>query len=162
VYYLTEITPDDFEEDDPAQVQQNPRRFRVTSACGGQDRDSAHVWQQLEAINANYRKKAVAAVLYLVKIAQDGQPLGNLLDGKALHEAHSFHSQVSGSDEKVWRYRRGEIRVLFYYADGKVVFLTGVVVKLEDKFSKHDLRSAEKAVDEYLLALAKGEWRWVS
>ena len=161
MYYLVEITPDDFPQDGSAPSAANPLRYRVASACDHNRRDSAHVWQQLHSVKGNFRKKAVAAVLYLVKLAQAGQPLGDLLDGKALHEAHSFHSPVSGRVEKVWRYRRGEIRVLFYYANGKVVFLTGVLVKLEDKFTAGDLRAAEKAVNEYLQARADGSLAWV-
>lgn len=161
MYYLVEITPDDFPQDGAASSTANPLRYRVASACDHNRRDSAHVWQQLHSVKGNFRKKAVAAVLYLVKLSQAGQPLSDLLDGKALHEAHSFHSPVSGRGEKVWRYRRGEIRVLFYYADGKVVFLAGVLVKLEDKFSPGDLRAAEKAVNEYLQARADGSLAWV-
>jgi mRNA-degrading endonuclease RelE of RelBE toxin-antitoxin system len=161
VYHLTEITPDDFSQDGAVSPAANPLRYRVASACDHNRRDSAHVWQQLQAVKGNFRKKAVAAVLYLVKLAQAGQPLSDMLDGKALHEAHSFHSPVSGRMEKIWRYRRAQIRVLFYYADGKVVFLTGVLVKLEDKFSPGDLRAAEKAINEYLQARADGLLAWV-
>lgn len=161
MYYLVEITPDDFSEGESPPVARNPRRFRVASACNVENRDSAHVWQHIQALKANYRRKALAAVLYLVKLAQDGQPLSDLLDGNALHEAHNFYSQVSGHTEKIWRYRRGEIRVLFYYGDGKVVLLSGVVVKLEAKLSKHDLKQAVRAVDDYLGARATGTVRWV-
>ena len=161
MYYLAEITPDDFPQDGAVSLAANPLRYRVASACDHNHRDSAHVWQQLQSVKGNYRKKAVAAVLYLVKLAQAGQPLSDMLDGKALHEAHSFHSPVSGRVEKVWRYRRAEIRLLFYYADGKVVFLTGVMVKLEYKFSSGHLRAAEKAVNEYLKARADGSLAWV-
>lgn len=161
MYYLVEITPDDFPQDGAASPTANPLRYKVVSACDGNRRDSAHVWQQLQSVKGNFRKKAVAAVLYLVKLAQAGQPLGDMVDGKTLHEAHSFHSPISGRMEKVWRYRRAEIRVLFYYADGKVVFLTGVLVKLEDKFTTGDLRAAEKAVNEYLKARADGSLAWV-
>ena len=140
----------------------NPRRFRVASQCDGENRDSAHVWQQIQALDVNYRAKALQAILYLVKLAQDGQPLSGLFDGTALHEAHSFRSHVSRRTEKVWRYRRGEIRILFYYGTGKVVLLCAVVVKLTDRFSGRDLRTAEKAVDEYLSACAKGPLHWVA
>lgn len=51
--------------------------------------------------------------------------------------------------------------MLFYYGKGKVVLLSAVVVKLADRFSGRDLRTAEKAVDEYLSACAKGPLRWV-
>jgi mRNA-degrading endonuclease RelE of RelBE toxin-antitoxin system len=161
MYYLVEITPDDFSDEVSPSAARNARRYRVASTCDNKNRDSAHVLQQIQALNRNNQSKALQAVLYLVKLAQDGQPLSDLLDGKALHQAHTFHSQVSGCTEKVWRYRRGEIRVLFYYGEGKVVLLSGVVVKLADKFSRHDLRTAEKAVNAYLGALAEGALTWV-
>lgn len=160
MYYLAEITPDDFKSGGSSSAIRNPRRYVVASVCDDKDRDSARVWKQLHAINANYQQKAAEAVFYLVKLAQVGTPLAGLLDGKALHEAHSFHSQVSKRTEKIWRYRRGDIRVLFYYGDGKIVLLTGVLVKLEDKFSKRDLTEAEKAIDAYLGACACWAVRW--
>ncbi len=162
-YYLTEIRPEDLTDDgDGAAVPLNARRFRVSSACEAEDADSADVWSQIQALSSRqHQKAALAGLIFLVKVAQSGQPLTASLDKKALHETHSFTSRVSGQVEKIWRYRRGDIRILFYYAHDRVVLLSGVLIKLKDKLSTAEVSAAERAVDRYLEAHRQGCVVWV-
>jgi len=159
VYYLTEIRPEDFTQDgDGASVSLNAKRFKVSSACEVADADEADVC----SLNSRlHQKVALAGLAHLVKVAQSGLPLTASFDSKALHETHAFTSTVSGQTEKIWRYRRGDIRILFYYAQDRVVLLSGVLIKLKDKLSNAEKLAAEKAVDRYLEALKHGRLAWV-
>lgn len=71
-----------------------------------------------------------------------------------MHEVHEFDSSVSGKREKIWRYRRGAIRILFYYGTDRVLLLADIVAKRSDKFETAVLNKAEQAINEYLGAVA--------
>jgi predicted ABC-class ATPase len=163
LYYLTEIRPEDFTEDgDGASAPLSAKRFRVSSACEAADADTADVWAQIQSLSSKqHQKMAIAGLHFLVKVAQSGQPLTASFDNKALHETHAFTSPVSGQTERIWRYRRGDIRILFYYAADRVVLLSGVLIKLKDKLSKAEELAAEKAVNHYLEAQKHGQLTWV-
>ena len=161
--YLTELRPEHF---DPAgHTHQDPPgggRFKITSICQDRDPDSAEVWSQIgELRSKEHQKTAIAALLMLVKVAQSGQPFTQSFDKKAIHETHSFHCQYSGKLERIWRYRRGDIRVLFYYAQERVVLLGGVVIKLSDRLTKSEKAAAERAVERFLVAQGEKALRWV-
>lgn len=156
MYFLTELNPDDFLLDSPesasAPALLGARRCKVSSRCSSKDRDSALVWGQIQALKANDRAPAFKSLAYFVQIAQNGPPLTQHLDKKQVHEAHEFASPISGKTEKVWRYRRGDIRILFYYADDSVLLLTDLLAKRADKLEQAVLNRAEQAVNEYLSA----------
>lgn len=164
VYYLTEIRPEDFTGDgDGAAAPLSPHRFKVSSACAQNDAGTASVLAEITALGSKLdRNKAMLGLEYLVKVAQSGPPFTKSLDKKALHETHSFHSAVSGQDEKIWRYRRGDIRILFYYADDKIVLLCGTLSKRKDQLSEAETNAAEQAVDRYLTARRNGRVTWVT
>ncbi len=164
VYYLTEIRPEDFTDDgDGAAVPLSPHRFKVSSACAQNDARTADVVAQIQALGSKPdRHKAMLGLEFLVKVAQSGPPFTKSFDKKALHETHSFHSAVSGQDEKIWRYRRGDIRILFYYADDKIVLLCGTLSKRKDQLSEAEKNAAEQAVDRYLSARRNNRVTWVS
>ena len=157
MYFLTELTPDDFQPVAPghiaAGVAASGTRYKVSSICATKDRDSAQAWKQIEALKSNDQEPAFKSLLHFVQIARMGPPLTQHLDKKQVHEAHEFVSAVSGKTEKIWRYRRGDIRILFYYADGQVVLVTELVAKRSDKLEKAILNRAEQAVNEYLKAV---------
>jgi mRNA-degrading endonuclease RelE of RelBE toxin-antitoxin system len=124
----------------------------VSSRCATKDRDSALVWEQIQALKVNDQEPAFKSLAYFVQIAQNGPPLTQHLDKKQVHEAHEFVSPVSGKTEKVWRYRRGDIRILFYYGHEGVLLLADLVAKRSDRLEKAVLNRAEQAVNEYLSA----------
>lgn len=160
MYYLTEIKSADFqvgEEEAPL----NPLRWKVAARCASGNRASAEVLAWLVAMEGNDRRQALKGLVYLIKVAQAGEPLGSMLDKKKLHEAHSFHCDVSGKKEKVWRFRSGDIRVLFYYGRDRLVLLSNVSPKRTDKYTQADLNQAEAAVRAYLLALDGRGITWV-
>ncbi|GGB06375.1 hypothetical protein GCM10011496_29080 [Polaromonas eurypsychrophila] len=124
----------------------------MSSRCATKDRDSALVWEQIQALKGNDQEPAFKSLAYFVQIAQNGPPLTQHLDKKQVHEAHEFVSPASGKTEKVWRYRRGDIRILFYYGHDGILLLADLVAKRSDKLEKAVLNRAEQAVNEYLSA----------
>ena len=156
MYFLTELNADDFLPDSE-RANSSPallaaKRCRVSSRCATKDRDSAGVWTQIQALKANDQAAGFKSMAYFVQIAQNGPPLTRHLDKKQVHEAHEFVSVVSGKLEKVWRYRRGDIRILFYYGNSAVLLLVDLLAKRSDKLEPAVLNRAEMAVDAYLSA----------
>ena len=120
MYYLTEIRVDDFEQGVvPAQG-----RFKVVSPCSDpRRRSSAAVFEAVQGMEKIDQRQALAGLKYLLKLAQLGKPFGQLEDKKAVHEAFEpFYCELTKRDETVWRYRHGDIRILFYYAVDKVAW----------------------------------------
>jgi mRNA-degrading endonuclease RelE of RelBE toxin-antitoxin system len=164
VYYLTEIRPEDFTDDgDGATAPLNPKRFKVSTVCDANDANTAEALALIQALGSKLdQKKALAGLAFLVRVAQSGPPFTNSLDESALHETHSFYSAISGQKEKIWRYRRGDIRILFYYAEDKIVLLCSVLSKRKDKLSQAEEKAAQQAVDRYLSAHQQGLVTWVT
>lgn len=157
MYFLTELNSDDFlfesEGSGSKPALLAARRCRVSSRCVTKNRDSALVWGQIQALEANDQAAGFKSLAYFLQIAQNGPPLTQHLDKKQVHEAHEFVSVVSGKVEKVWRYRRGDIRILFYYGNDRVLLLTGLLAKRSDKLEPAVLKQAELAVNAYLSAI---------
>lgn len=161
MYFLTELSPDDFLPDSGgsalASAHLGAKRCKVSARCATRDRDSALVWEQIGALKGNDRSHAFKSLAYFVQIAQNGPPLTQHLDKKQVHEAHEFVSPVSGKTEKVWRYRRGAIRILFYYGNDSVLLLADVVAKRSDRLEPAVSNRAELAVDAYLSAIKSNQ-----
>ena len=89
----------------------------------------------------------------LVKLAQLGEPFNQLADKKTVHKAFDFfYCELTKRKETVWRFRHGDIRILFYYAADKVVLSTHTLPKRTDKLSLKDINQAKQAVIEFLSA----------
>ncbi len=150
MYVLTEIRVSDFE----AGAGSAQGRFKVVSPCTDPERrESANVFETVSGMDGNDRKQALAGLKMLVKLAQLGKPFNQLADPKTVHEAFApFYCALTKKDETVWRYRHGDIRILFYYAAGKVVLLTHTLPKRTDKLSAKDINQAKQAVVDFLTA----------
>ena len=150
MYYLTEIRVDDFEQGVlPAQG-----RFKVVSPCSDpKQRKSAAVFDVVQGMEKSDQRQALAGLKFLLKLAQLGKPFGQLLDKKTVHEAFEpFYCELTKRNETVWRYRHGDIRILFYYAVDKVVLLAHTLPKRTDKLSTKEKNIAKKAVLDFLEA----------
>jgi mRNA-degrading endonuclease RelE of RelBE toxin-antitoxin system len=150
MYYLTEIRVDDFEQGVlPAQG-----RFKVVSPCSDpKQRGSAVVFDVVLGMEKSDQRQALAGLKYLLKLAQLGRPFGQLVDKKAVHEAFEpFYCELTKRNETVWRYRHGDIRILFYYAVDKVVLLAHTLPKRTDKLSTKEKNIARQAVLDFLEA----------
>lgn len=138
-------------------------RFRPVSLCAEATRESARVLEAVNALSAADRRAALKGLAHFVKLAQLGKPFNQLVDEKAVHEAFEpFYCKVSRQKETVWRYRHGNIRILFYYASGKVVLLTDVLAKRKGKLSEKEQNKAQQAVVDFLeAAQTEGGIQWV-
>ena len=149
-YVLTEIKLSDFE----AGLSSAQGRFKVVSPCSDvQDSESAKVFDAVSSMQKNDQKQALAGLKKLVKLAQKGVPFNQLSDAKTVHEAFEpFFCDLTKRKETVWRYRHGDIRILFYYAADKVVLLAHTLTKRTDKLSAKDINLAKQAVVDFLTA----------
>lgn len=129
-------------------------RFRLVSACSDANRrESAMVFETVQGMQCNDQRQAVQGLEMLLKLAQLGKPFNQLADAKTVHEAFDpFFCDVTKKNETVWRYRHGDIRILFYYALDKVVLLAHTLPKRRDKLSAKDIKLAKQAVVDFLTA----------
>jgi mRNA-degrading endonuclease RelE of RelBE toxin-antitoxin system len=150
MYFLTEIRVGDFE----AGVMSEQGRFKVVSPCtDAQSRASAKVFEAVKGMPANDQRQALLGLKMLLKLAQLGKPFNQLVDKKTVHEAFdSFYCDLTKKNETVWRYRHGDIRILFYYAADKVVLLAHTLPKRTDRLSAKDINQAKQAVVDFLTA----------
>jgi phage-related protein len=114
-------------------------------------------------MQGNDLRKAGQGLRMLLKLAQLGKPFNQLTDAKAVHEAFEpFFCEVTKKNETVWRYRHGDIRILFYYAADKVVLLAHTLPKRTDRLSKKDIKQAKQAVIDFLTASRSAEGlQWI-
>lgn len=149
-YVLTEIKLSDFE----AGMVSAQGRFKLVSACSDANRrESAVVFEAVQGMQGNDQRQAVQGLKMLLKLAQLGKPFNQLAHAKTVHEAFDpFFCDVTKKNETVWRYRHGDIRILFYYAVDKVVLLAHTLPKRTDKLSAKDIKLAKQAVVDFLTA----------
>ena len=150
MYFLTEIRVSDF----AAGAVSAQGRFKLVSPCTDANRrESVKVFDAVKGLQGNDQRHAVLGLRKLLKLAQLGKPFNQLADKKTVHEAFDpFYCEVTKKDETVWRYRHGDIRILFYYAADKVVLLTHTLPKRKDKLSAKDINQAKQAVVDFLTA----------
>jgi len=160
MYCLTEIGMNDFDAGAvPAQG-----RFRLVSRCIDElQRNTAEVFQAVSALESNDRRQAIKGLRHFLKLAQLGKPFNQLADSKTVHEAFEpFYCELTKKNETVWRFRRGDIRILFYYAADKVVLLAHTLPKRSDRLSEKDKQCARQAVIDFLTATrSKTGLQWI-
>lgn len=160
MYFLTEIRINDFGGNAVPALG----RFKLVSRCINQlQRDSAEVFQAVKALENNDQRQAIKGLVHFVKLAQLGKPFNQLTDSKTVHEAFEpFFCVVTKRNETIWRYRHGDIRILFYYAADKVVLLAHTLPKRSDKLSEKDKKVARQAVVDFLTATqSKPGLQWI-
>lgn len=161
MYFLTEIRVDDFED---GESQPAVGRFKLVSRCAdSRQRESAAVFQAVAGMEHNDQRQALKGLKHMVKLAQFGKPFNQLADKGAVHEAFEpFYCEVTKKHETIWRYRHSDIRLLFYYASGKVVLLAHTLVKRKDELSEREKQVARKAVIDFLTAVQSADGlQWV-
>ncbi|MDV7395956.1 hypothetical protein RZS08_31480, partial [Arthrospira platensis SPKY1] len=96
-------------------------RFRPVSLCADATRESARVFGAVKGLSsAADQRAALKGLAHFVKLAHMGKPFNQLVDKKTVHEAFEpFFCEVTQKEETVWRYRHGDIRILFFYASGQ-------------------------------------------
>lgn len=126
-------------------------RWKLMARCASQDPNTCYFLKQIADLGKSNRvdgKAALSALAKLLQVAQTGQPLESFYDKKQSHQLHEF--DYKGITHVVWRLRKGDIRLVFYYAEGKVVFLADALAKRQDKLSVGEKIKFENEIKTYI------------
>lgn len=126
-----------------------PGHWRLYAPCVKADAGTCHLLHSIAKMRAvNDRKAAIAALDKLVQVAASGKPLQVFYDEKQCHDIHRFHHD--GQERVLWRIRRGDIRIVFYYGNGRLILLADALVKRKDTLSKAEKSALERQVVEFI------------
>lgn len=103
---------------------------------------------QIADLQIPARKASIAAIAKLIQIAATGQPVAEFYDEKQCHKTHSF--KYKGKVRDVWRVRKNDVRVTFYYGRDKLILLTHAFEKRTDKLTEAQERELEGAVKAFI------------
>lgn len=92
--------------------------------------------------------------------AHPKRPLKELIkDSDKLHSVGTakLHTGGATTQETVWQFTHGRIRVLWCYGgDGRIVLLGRVLIKKQQKTKRADVKMVEKAMQQYFDAKTAG------
>lgn len=125
---------------------------QLIARCVDQNADSCEVISQVLDLCAPDTKSALKLLKKLVEVAASGLPFTEFYDKKQCHDIHTF--DYKHKFHVIWRIRQGDVRVAFYYGEGRAVLLTGAFAKRQDRISTATKKLLEKEVKAYLDALA--------
>ncbi|PFG11778.1 hypothetical protein ATI45_4346 [Marinobacter sp. LV10MA510-1] len=142
------------------QAQPEPQQLKgswqVFAPCEHADYSGCVLFSKIAGLSSIEDKKAtILALKKLIQIAAMGQPITAHYDKKQCHELHKFKYQ--GKERVIWRIRHGDIRLPFYYGQGKLIFLASVLAKRKDKLSQAEELALEKEVKRYISAENEGQ-----
>lgn len=164
MYYLYEISAAFFDEPGCA-VDQN--RLVLATPCV----KNKHGELELQVLNSIDRLRsqidkdvAIKALKHLFALAGTGRQLQDLVDKKSLHQAFDnfIPEGESVATAKIWRYRRGVIRVLFFYDANRLVILADVVAKRKNELSVSEKNQAISVYQDYFRAKRNSQIMWES
>lgn len=125
--------------------------WKLLARCEGSTADScvliAHL-KEMGSANKEDGKSALSALSKLINVAATGQPIENFYDSKQSHLLHEF--VYKQRNRVVWRIRKGDVRIAFYYAEDKIIFLADVFAKRKDKLTKGEKKQLEDEVKAYI------------
>lgn len=153
--HLLTITPDLLALQLPDSNPERPPGWQLQARCNGNDKDSCVFLQQVLQLSKTDKRDGQAALQAMAKlfqVAATGHPLERFYDQKQCHESHVFNHK--GVIYKIWRIRQGAVRIYFYYASGKIIYLSAVAAKRTDRLSKADKKRLEDEITLYLEAEA--------
>lgn len=113
--------------------------------------------QSIKALSGGDRRSAALGLEMLIKYAATGLPLDECYEKKACHPAFTF--KYKGAEHKIWRIRKHEVRIYFYYVGGQVLLLPRVGEKREDKLTTAQKNEISAQVKEYLDANNKVQFK---
>lgn len=147
---LSELTAG--REKEPAKASKS---WSVYARCSDDKFANCLIYEQLDGFSAKVdQKAALLALRKLVKVAAMGEPLQVHYDEKQCHELFRFYYQ--GQERIVWRIRNGAVRIPFYYAEGRLIFLPGIVVKRRDRLKKSEQLMLQNEVQQFIDSDAAG------
>jgi len=125
--------------------------WQLLSRCESEDAESCvllHKIRDMARRNKADARAVLAALDKFIKVVATGQPIENFYDKKQSHPLHEF--PYKGQTRVVWRLRKADIRIAFYYAQGKVIFLADALAKREDKLTEREKNQLEREVKIYI------------
>lgn len=137
------------------QKPDRPPSWELRARCENSSESSCLFVQQLVALskeNGRDGRDAQRAMGKLFHVATTGLPIESFYDKKQCHVAHEFSHL--GVPCKIWRIRQGAVRIYFFYAQGKIIYLAAVASKRKDKLSKSEKDILEQEITLYLNAEA--------
>ena len=133
-------------------------RWKLMARCASDDPETCYFLEQIAVLGKSNRadgKAALATLDKLLHVAQTGQALSGFYDKKQSHPIHEFF--YNGANRVVWRLRKGAVRIVFYYAEGKIIFLADAFAKRKDKLSAGEKAKLENEIKTYIDAENAGE-----
>jgi len=129
--------------------------WSIYASCEEQSALACGLFQKIRSMPATRdRKDALACLRKLIQVAASGRPLTVFYDKKQCHEIHSFHHD--NRERTIWRIRHNDIRLAFYYAEGRLIFLCHVFTKREDKLNEQQKLALEAEAKRYIDAEKDG------
>jgi len=125
--------------------------WKLLARCSGTTADSCVLIDRLKALGASNKedgKAALSALSKLITVAGTGQPIENFYDKKQSHPLHEF--VYKGRTRVIWRIRKNDVRIAFYYAEGKIIFLVDAFAKRKGKLTKGEKKQLEDEVKAYI------------
>lgn len=146
---------------DEQEPKSSPENWQLFAPCLGEGFSNCELFEQIKALSsARDQKHSMLALRKLVQIAAMGAPLTVHYDKKQCHELHTF--SYKDREQVIWRIRHGDIRLPFYYGQGRLIFLAGVLPKRKGKLSRAEASALEREVKRFIDAEGEGMLRFES
>lgn len=113
--------------------------------------------QSIKALSKDDKRSAGLGLEMLIKYAATGMRIDECYDKKACHPAFTFTHK--GVEHKIWRIRKHDVRIYFYYVDGQVLFLPRIGEKREDKLTEAQKNEIAAPVKKYLDSGSKVQFK---
>jgi mRNA-degrading endonuclease RelE of RelBE toxin-antitoxin system len=127
---------------------QAPNAWLLYAWCLSDTRESCALLKQMQDMQHNDRHTSLLGLKKLIDVAATGKPLNEFYDSKKCHKTHEF--EYKNRPRTIWRIRHGDVRISFYYGQGKVVLLTHIFPKRSDKLSEGQKKDLEATVKAYI------------
>lgn len=129
----------------------NPAAWKLLSRCESEQSESCLLLQKIVELGRSNKEDGQAALSSLdklIKVAATGQPIEGFYDKKQSHPLHEFYYKEQ--KRVVWRIRKGDVRIAFYYAKDKVIFLADGLAKRKKKLTEGEKKQLEDEVKAYI------------
>ncbi|MCP3722377.1 type II toxin-antitoxin system RelE/ParE family toxin [Paraburkholderia sp. CNPSo 3272] len=121
---------------------------KLVAWCTENDAEKCQLLGQIAELELLPRKAAVLAIDKLIQVAASGLPVAEFYDEKSCHKTHSF--DYKGKTRDIWRVRKSDVRVTFFYGHDKLIVLTHAFAKYKDKLTRAQERELEDAVKAFI------------
>lgn len=136
--------------------------WRLFTPCGDAEGGDCPLLDEAGRLGPNLEKQFDTLLTLIRKLAATGRAWRELIrDEKELHDLGVVSVTLpSGkvTDERIWQFRQGQVRLLWCYGGGnKVLLLTHLAVKKSQKTPQADIDAAGRAMQDYFHARECGQ-----